>query len=560
MSIDDVLAASKERLSALLEPIGGGVGADVTYDEQFEAIKNEVDKLQSIEQVKVDWGSISSGADEILSDKSKDFRAALYYAAAKAQLDGLRGALDGVVLLLELTLAFWEPMYPPLKRPRARANLASWYGEVTSAKLGTLSLVAKDYDTVAALEKVASQLDGELRDRLADNFGGLGGLREAARRLLSVCPKEAPPPPPPPPPPLPPPKPEPAAAAPAAAPADYAPQAVVEYAPQADAAPAGGGISPDSIDSADAANAALGDVAMLLARCGDVLRVADATSPMGYHLLRTAAWLQLVAPPPDDGGRTMVPAPPYYLKDQLESLVNAGAWGDLVGAADAATAAAPLWLDSQRYLAAAFDNLGEEFANAKQTVLREVAFLLSRAPKIAELSFDDGTPFADDATKAWLTGEVAGAFGAGGGGGGGGGGGARPLDRALKDAREALAEGQVERAVNVVAKAARAATSMADRFRGRLELAKICLRANQFALAKAQLDGLDRLVDKHRLAEWEPELCADLFAALYEAHRAVNAQSMEGVTPEARAKEVSAFERLCEIDPAAALRLTFVAQ
>ncbi len=328
--------------------------------------------------------------------------------------------------------------------------------------------------------------------------------------------------------------------------------AVVEYA-QSEAAPVAGGLSPESIDSPEAANAALGDVAMLLARAGDVLRTADPTAAMGYHLLRTGAWLQVVATPPDEGGRTFVPAPPYYLKDQLESLVAASAWSDLVVAADGATVAAPLWLDLQRYLATALDNLGEEYAAAKQTALRELAFLLSRAPKLAELCFDDGSPFADDTTKAWIASEVAGAFG-----GGGGGAPARPLDRALKDAREAVAEGQIERAVGVVARAARSATSSSERFRARLELAKICLRAGQFALAKAQLDGLDRLVDKHRLAEWEPELCAELFAALYEAHRAVNAPMGDMASPDARAKETAAFERLCELDPTAALRLTFV--
>ena len=38
----------------------------------------------------------------------------------------------------------------------------------------------------------------------------------------------------------------------------------------------------------------------------------------------------------------------------------------------------------------------------------------------------------------------------------------------------------------------------------------------------------------------------------------MNAQMGELVTPEARAKETSAFERLCELDPTAAFRLTFI--
>src|SRR5689334_22354784 len=123
MATADVISESKGRLETLLEPINGGVGADVTYEEIFEKLKNEVDKTTSLSGGKIDWASIVSGADEILSDKSKDFRVALYFAAGKSQLDGITGVLDGLVLLNELSNAFWDAMFPSLKRPKARSNL-----------------------------------------------------------------------------------------------------------------------------------------------------------------------------------------------------------------------------------------------------------------------------------------------------------------------------------------------------------------------------------------------------------------------------------------------------
>src|SRR5262245_59335429 len=129
MAAHDAIKESLSRIEALIAPVNGGVGSDLTYDEAFETMKNEVDKLQSLSGGKVDWGAIVSSADEILSDKSKDFRVALYYGAAKAQLDKLPGLLDGLVLVQELTNAFWEPMHPALKRPKARGNLCAWFGD-----------------------------------------------------------------------------------------------------------------------------------------------------------------------------------------------------------------------------------------------------------------------------------------------------------------------------------------------------------------------------------------------------------------------------------------------
>src|SRR5262245_28702074 len=115
MAVEDVISLSKDRLEALLAPINGGVGADVSFDDTFDLVKNEVEKLQSISGGKVDWGSVASNAEAILSDKGKDFRVALYYAAARSITGGLEGLLDSLVLLSELTAAYWEKMGPPLR-------------------------------------------------------------------------------------------------------------------------------------------------------------------------------------------------------------------------------------------------------------------------------------------------------------------------------------------------------------------------------------------------------------------------------------------------------------
>src|SRR5512140_533863 len=122
MAVEDVINASKAKLEAMLAPIDGGAGADISYDETFEKVKAEVEKMTSMSGGKIDWGLISSSSEELLTDKGKDFRAALYYAAARGHTDGIAGFLDGFVLLSELIANFWTTMGPPLKRPKARAN------------------------------------------------------------------------------------------------------------------------------------------------------------------------------------------------------------------------------------------------------------------------------------------------------------------------------------------------------------------------------------------------------------------------------------------------------
>ncbi|WP_437759661.1 nSTAND1 domain-containing NTPase [Sorangium sp. So ce1389] len=187
------------RLEPLIEPIDGGVGIDITYDESFEALRNEIDKLQSLAGGKVDWERVASGAEEILAKRSKDFRVALYYAAARTQLDKLRGLLDGLVLVQALSNAFWDTMYPAINRPKARGNVCAWFGDLAAATLAGLIPSAAELRVVNALDRVSGVLDADLSDRLGDAYAGLGPLRSAIRSHVATFPAEAPPPPPPPP-------------------------------------------------------------------------------------------------------------------------------------------------------------------------------------------------------------------------------------------------------------------------------------------------------------------------------------------------------------------------
>ena len=97
MNADEFIAAARERLSDLISPIDGGPGADVSYDESFETMKGEVDKMQAIEGGRVDWETIASNGKEILEERSKDFRVILYWAAAKTKLGACSISVTGSI-------------------------------------------------------------------------------------------------------------------------------------------------------------------------------------------------------------------------------------------------------------------------------------------------------------------------------------------------------------------------------------------------------------------------------------------------------------------------------
>jgi len=299
----------------------------------------------------------------------------------------------------------------------------------------------------------------------------------------------------------------------------------------------------------------------LLMRAGDALRVADPSSAMAYRLSRTGLWLLMQQDPHAENGQTYLPSPPDHVRGALQGMFEGSNWDGLLGSIDEVVSEHRFWLDPHRFASAALDGLG--YADAKVAYLKELALLLQRAPELPNLTFNDGVPFADADTKTWIDAEVRPMLGAGGGGGGGGGaaGGApgaksfRALDKAIGEARTLIENGDPLGAIQAVSKVSAIAVTPVDKFRSKLAIAQICLQIGQLAIGRAQLDGLERMAKQHRLDEWDPELCAELYGALYTALRGLNAGGYE-VTEEARKRENEVFERLCELDAAAAFRIS----
>jgi type VI secretion system protein VasJ len=547
MGADEAIESARARLEGLTAPIDGGVGRDVSYDASFEGMKAEVDKLQSLEGGRVDWAAVVSAAEQILESESKDFRVVLYYGVGLSQTSGAPGVFDGLVVLDALIEKFWEPMYPPLKRPRARGNVCSWFNDFTAPVVDAWTPTLADRDVGLGLERIFRRVDGELADKLGDAYPGMTALREAIRRLVQRLPAEAPPPPPPPPPS--PPKAE-AAPASSASPASTGGAAESGEVAAADEVPTstggGGGYSPDDIVDSGSAYTVLAEISPVLKRAAQVFRDENAASPEAHRLVRIATLLFLNAPLPAEAGETTIDPPDATAIEQATALHASQDWEALARLAEETTAAMPLWLDGHCHAARAYENLGEPYDGARRVIEGEIAALALRSPGIVDLRFAGGTPFATDDAKAWIAGLTS------GGGGGGGGASKDPVAKAVVQAQELLAAEQLPQAVALLQRTASSAASPMVRFRAKLEGAKILLVAGFADLARAQLEGLDRLVERHRLDEWDPDLAVQLYATLYRAQRLAGHADSE--VPEVRARVLATWERLCQLDGAAALR------
>lgn len=527
MPLPELLA---ERVAALKAPVAtdGPVGPDLSYDPDFESVKAEIDKLTSISGERPDWRRVVELTERLVGERSKDFRLAVWWAAAKLHCDGLDGFVTALFFLKELSSEYWETMHPPLKRARARGNMTSWLAEQAEEPVRALKVGSGDKEAIELLSQLYSDLDELWSNQLGDAYGGMGGMRGVLRDKVREVPAEQ----------AAPPEPVPAPSA--------APAPVVAAAPAPAAAPAAPAIS-----SAADVGRALTAVSRTLRDAAEELRKADPAAAYAYRLHRLGIWLEVRALPVAEDGFTRIPPPPPDVRSRLDRLASGESWRDLVEAVEAESLDYIFWFDLQRFAALAMDRLGALFIEARETVGREVVALLRMFPQLATLKFSDGTPFADAGTAAWLEEEQA-KFGGGGGGGASAAAAAaseedQELAERFESAKEMVASGKVPEGLALaVALAARGADAR-SRFRARLGTARLAVQGGKPEIARPMLEALVQEIEAHALEDWEPTLCASVYSTMLAC--------VSRNTGEAEAAKFAwLFDKLSRIDPAAAIK------
>ena len=522
-------------------PIAGDnpAGDDVRYEPEFDALQQEVDKLSiaSSDTTGIDWQKVIKLSSSILAEKSKNIQVATYLAAALLETGKFEGLDQGLTVVTDLVGNFWENMYPPKKRLRGRLNAISWWLDRVTSFLQTYDGAPLPGDRVGAVKDMFKSLDQALSEKTED-APMFNHLLEYMDRL--------------------PVREEPASGASAGdqtasadASAQEAPPSAVS-APSTAAAPkAGSGPAPTAPAPADPQSSqdalrTLDENLTNLARISYYLQEQDLSSALPYHLTRIAAWVTIDQLPMADGGKTMLPPPDGMIRGGLDSLMAAKDYEGVVRAAEARVGEFLFWLDMSRLAAQALDEMGGRYEAARDAVTAQTALYVRRLPGLENLTFSDGTPLADQETRAWLK-NISGG----------------PSDQPMvvpeggaeSEAAEALTQAlglgrdkKTAEAVSLLEK--RLATSGSARagLVWRLTLVRLLFNLARPDLARPHLKAIMAQVDEFRVEEWEPQLAFQALRVVYEGLKDADDEAGREM-----ARELA--DRLAGLSPSGALNI-----
>jgi type VI secretion system protein VasJ len=521
-------------------------GLDLSYEADFGLVRAEIDKLTTMSGELPNWRDVALQSEALLRNRSKDLRLLVWLAAAKFKTEGIRGLAFGLAATRLVVDRHWDGMFPPLKRAKARANLASWLADQITPELTAFEPAAADKDTVEAISVFYNDLDEVLSSKLGDAYTGMGSLRSIMRDKVRSVPAVAQ-----------------AVAAPAASAPSPAPQSAVAaesekptpVLPPAVSAPLA--VSVPTIKGPGDVASALRELGKGIGEAAKQVRAGEPSSAFGFRLARVAAWLAVRQAPPSESQRTKIAPPPQDEVRKLVGLHDSQQWAAVVATAESMAGRFLFWLDAHRLSAVALQQLGPPWLDAHQVVVGELLRFVELHPQTVELSFSDGTPFASSATRAWIEDEQSKVKGKGGGAS------AssqrvseedQELRARLEEAKQLVTAGKAPDGLALAMQLARRASDERARFRARFEVGLMALAAGKADVARGILEGLAQEGDRHDLEHWEPDLFAATLDALLKARRAAGGSKTDG--SKAEPTDAALYLRLCALDPAAAIRNT----
>jgi type VI secretion system protein VasJ len=454
-----------------LEPVSDTepAGEDPGYDDDFQRIREEVNKLSGI-----DTGLICGLAEKLLIGTSKDLRVITFYVWARLHQDGEPGLAQGIELLAAMLERFGSRLHP--RRDRRRKTALEWLG--SSRVTDSLSLYPEvDMSVMQRItgglllaEQAFQTFDAEARPELGSLYQALDNRLVQNGGASSLV-----------------------------------PQTSREEGASAVSAPSA------PVMNAVTSGRDLLDQARVLAK---YLREQPGGWLAGHHLLKSVRWDTLTELPPlDAAGRTRLVPPKPDNKAHLKRLYLQKSWSELLEQTDTLLAQGVnhLWLDVQWYTWQALVKLDHDSVRA-DILCRDLKGLLARLPGLEALAFSDGTPFADEVTLNWINesvlddmsgwkAEPVSAVAAGG-------------DDVLALEPEVLAKADsdgIEAALNWL-QAQPGYRSSRDKWLMRLLMARVSEQYGKNEMALHLLGELDSSAQSLTLEQWVPELLFEVKA------------------------------------------------
>jgi type VI secretion system ImpA/VasJ family protein len=157
-------------------------GQNVLHDEDFTAVRAEIDKSNTPDRANVNWKKVVELSRKIIAQKSKDMQVASYLCLGLLRQNEFAGLAEGLEGYLTLLQVYWDALFPP---PNRRKKLFDFLDERSSKEAGKLNISAEDGEALQKIDETITAINEEFKEKLQGN-PVLLKLQEVIKTRLSV--------------------------------------------------------------------------------------------------------------------------------------------------------------------------------------------------------------------------------------------------------------------------------------------------------------------------------------------------------------------------------------
>lgn len=126
-------------------------GADPRNLPEFNAIREEINKISHPSQPEMNWKLVESLALTIFKSNGVDLHTATYYTLARTRMQGLAGFSEGVELLAAMINHEWDKFWP--QNSPARTEMLDWFntriGNILRQQISLQKMICRCYTALS---------------------------------------------------------------------------------------------------------------------------------------------------------------------------------------------------------------------------------------------------------------------------------------------------------------------------------------------------------------------------------------------------------------------------
>lgn len=494
-----------------------GVNPETSDDQDtvvmYMTLETEMSKLSNN-----DYALCVGSARDLLKDKTKHLRIAVWLLTAWFRTESIAGLRKGLLVILELLKKYKNTLYPEKSTQRAMI-IQSIATEGRIKLIEKVEVNSGNADVFEEIEKIFQMIIDECNEQFKAKPPKLTSLvkiidnkASEARKLQEKSVKAAPEPgitkqP----------EREPVVTTSTASRESKSSPSVTHM-----AAVPSQSQQPNIVKEKDAAMAMKRALLFYFEEPGNVSNRKVPEDASIYGMSRILRWGKCLALPPHRDSVTEIEPPNQPKQAYIEKLVTSKDYNVLIPEIEVNFINKDeflYWFDAQQFVVKALEERGGTTLDAAQEIKLHLARLLSRHPDFPTLLFrDKKTPFANSETRQWIEEDVRGILG-----------GKTKQDMVLlpiygEDYEEinktfesfcAELPANFEKNAQAIQNSIERDIRPKGRFLRLLSLANYCYIAGKYNVASILLHDLDRKVREYNILEWEQALCVSVWQSTY---------------------------------------------